>query len=411
MNTPNLKFPIKITGKYFAEHKYAYYQWLRDNEPVHFSRYFFMKVCLLSRYEDCQALLKDPRFVRNRTTATGGGKVPFPLPIPKSVKALAESMITEDDPEHRRLKGLVHKAFTSRAINQLGERIETLTQELLDKAEVESKTNGSVDLMQAYSLPIPVTVISEMMGIGAEDMPKFTRSMRILSEGMTGWNLIRTMFWDMRFLVKFLRSIIEKKRQNPGDDILTSLIQAESDGDKLSEDELLSMVFLLIIAGYETTVHLINNVVITLLKHPEQLQKLRDNPELIDSAIEEVLRFDGPIQGTKPCYPLEDVTWHGVTIPKGTMVIPLLGAGNHDPDTFENPEVFDIAREPNHHLGFGQGIHYCLGAPLARMETRIAVKNLLARSTNLRFAVDAKDLEPQHMPLWVRYKNLPVALN
>ena len=410
MNTPTLKFPIKITSKHFSENKYAYYQWLRENDPVHVSRNYFMKTCLLSRYEDCQALLKDPRFVRNRHTATGGSKLPFPIPLTKSVKALSESMITEDHPEHRRLKGLVHKAFTSRAINQLGERIETLTQELLDKAELESKANGSVDLMLAYSLPIPVTVISEMMGIDSEDMPEFTKSMRILSEGMTGWGILRTMLWDMRFLVKFLRSIIEKKRQNPGDDILTSLIQAESDGDKLSEDELLSMVFLLIIAGYETTVHLINNVVITLLKHPEQLQKLRDNPELIDSAIEEVLRFDGPIQGTKPCYPLDDVTWHGVTIPKGTMVIPLLGAGNHDPDTFENPKVFDIAREPNHHLGFGQGIHYCLGAPLARMETKIAVKNLLARSINLRFAVDAKDLEPQHMPLWVRYKSLPVVL-
>jgi len=406
MNASNLKFPFKITSKHFAENKYAYYQWLRENEPVHFSRYFMMKVCLLSRYEDCVALLKDPRFVRNRHTATGGSKIPFPMP--KSVKALEESMITEDDPEHRRLKSLVHKAFTSRAINQLGERIESITHELLDKAVVESNTNGSVDLMQAYSLPIPVTVISEMMGIEVDDMPKFIKGMRILSEGMSGWGLVRTILWDMRFLIKFIREIIEKKRQNPGDDILTSLIQAESEGEKLSEDELVSMVFLLIIAGYETTVHLINNVVITLLKHPDQLQHLRDNPELIDSAIEELLRFDGPIQGTKPSYALEDVTLHGVTIPKGTMVIPLLGAANHDPQAFENPEVFDIDRTPNHHMGFGQGIHYCLGAPLARLETKIAIQNLLARSPNLRFAVDPSELEMQHIPLWVRYKSLPV---
>jgi cytochrome P450 len=409
MNTPTLKFPIKITSKHFSQNKYAYYQWLRENEPVHFSRFYFMKVCVLSRYEDCQALLKDPRFVRNRHTATGGSKVPFPLP--KSVKALEESMITEDDPSHRRLKNLVHKAFTSRAISQLGERIETMTHELLDKAEAESKTKGSVDLMQAYSLPIPVTVISEMMGIEADDMPKFTKSMRILSDGMSGWSLIRTILWDMRFLVKFVRDMIEKKRLNPSDDILTSLIQAESDGEKLSEDELVSMVFLLIMAGYETTVHLINNVVITLLKHPEELQKLCDNPELIDSTIEEVLRFDGPIQGTKPCYALEEVTWHGVTIPKGTMVIPLLGAANHDPDAFDNPEVFDITRTPNHHFGFGQGIHYCLGAPLARMETKIAIQNLLARSPDLRFAVESDELEMQHMPLWVRYQQLPVVID
>ena len=408
MNTPTLKFPIKVASKHFSENKYDYYRWLRDNEPVCFERYMGMKVCLLSRYEDCQTLLKDPRFVRNRHTATGGSKIPFPMP--KAARALAESMITEDDPEHRRLKNLVHKAFTSRAINQLGERIETLTHDLLDKAEAESIASGSVDLMQAYSLPIPVTVISEMMGVNAEDMPKFTKSMRILSEGMTGWGFIRTILWDLRFLVKFVREIIEKKRLNPGDDILTSLIQAESDGDKLSEDELVSMVFLLILAGYETTVHLINNVVITLLKHPEQLQRLRDNPELIDSTIEEVLRFDGPIQGTKPCYALEEVTLHGVKIPKGAMMIPLLGAANHDPDVFENPEVFDIARTPNHHFGFGQGIHYCLGAQLARMETKIAINNLLTRNPNLKFAIDPEELVPQHIPLWVRYKSLPVVL-
>ena len=408
MNTSNLKFPFRITSKHFAKHKLAYYQWLREKEPVHFSRYFFLKVCLLSRYDDCVALLKDPRFVRNRHTATGGSK--FPIPAPKSIKALAESMITEDDPAHRRLKNLVHKAFTSRAINKLGDRIESLTHELLDKAEAESQANGSVDLMQAYSLPIPVTVISEMMGIEASDMPRFTKSMRILSEGMTGWNLVRSLFWDMRFLIKFVREIIEKKRQNPGDDILTSLIQAESDGDKLSEDELISMVYLLIIAGYETTVHLINIAVITLLKHPEQLQRLRDNPELIDSMVEEVLRFDGPVQGTKPAYATEDVTLHGITIPKGMMVLPLIGAANHDPEIFENPEVFDIARKPNQHLGLGMGIHYCLGAQLARMETKIAIKNLLDRNPNLKLAVEPEALEVQHMPLFLRYKSLPVVL-
>ena len=410
MSTSNLKFPFKITSKHFAKNKNAYYQWLRENEPVHFSRYFMMKVCLLSRYEDCVSLLKDPRFVRNRHTATGGSKLPFPIPMAKSLQALSESMITEDDPEHRRLKSLVHKAFTSRAINQLGERIECLTHELLDKAEAESTANGSVDLMQAYSLPIPVTVISEMMGIEAEDMPKFIRGMKVLSEGVTGWNLVRTLLWDMRFLLKFVRELIKKKRQNPGDDILTSLIQAESNGDKLSEDELMSMVFLLIIAGYETTVHLINISVITLLKNPEQLQLLRDNPELIDSTVEEVLRFDGPIQGTKPAYATEEVTLHGVIIPKGTMVIPLIGAGNHDPDVFENPEVFDIARQPNPHLGLGHGIHYCLGAQLARLETKIAIKNLLDRNLNLQLAVKPEELEMQHMPLFLRYKSLPVIM-
>lgn len=191
---------------------------------------------------------------------------------------------------------------------------------------------------------------------------------------------------------------------------VTGLIEAEEDGDRLSEDELVAMVFLLIVAGYETTVHLITNAVQTLLTHPEQLARLRAEPELIESAVEEVLRYNGPVHGTKPEYALEDVTLHGVTIPKGAVVMPLLGAANHDPAVFENPEVFDIARTPNRHLGFGQGIHYCLGAPLARLEARIALKTLFERNPNLRLAVRPEELKLQYIPGWHRHVSLPVVL-
>nr|AIA15589.1 Cytochrome P450 [uncultured bacterium] len=401
----DIKHPINVSSPAFTANKYAYYAWLREEAPVYKGKMSVISAYFLSRYEDCARMLKDPRFVRNRATARGGGgKLPFPAP--KSILLMTQSMILEDEPNHRRLRNLVHKAFTPRALDQLGNRIEQLTHELLDAAEKQ----GTVDLMQAYALPIPVTIISEMVGVSDADMPRFRNGVRVLSEGFSGWSLLRTFFWDLPSTVKFVRTLITRKRADPQDDILTGLIQAEDEGDKLSEDELVSMVFLLIFAGYETTVHLITNSVVTLLQHPDRLGRLRSNPAMIESAIEEILRYNGPVQGTKPSYPTEDVTLHEVTIPKGSTVLPLLGAANRDPAVFPNPDVFDISRTPNKHLGFGQGIHYCLGAPLARLETRIALKNLLDRNPNLWLAVEPEQLQLQNLPLWNRYARVPVIL-
>ena len=209
---------------------------------------------------------------------------------------------------------------------------------------------------------------------------------------------------------KFIRELIRQKRLNPQNDLLSGLIQAEEDGGRLTEDELVSMVFLLTAAGYETTVQLITNGVLTLLQHPDQLDRLRSQPELIESAVEEILRFSGPVHGTKPEYASEDIVMHGVTIPKGSAVLVLLGAANHDPAAFDNPEIFDITRTPNKHIGFGSGIHACLGAPLARMETKLALTNLLKRNPNLRLAIDPSMLEVQRRRGWHTYKTLPVVL-
>lgn len=399
-----LQLPLDLNSKEFANNKYAYYKWLREEAPVYKGKVSVIDAYLLSRYDDCVKFLKDPRFVRNRTTATGGGRFPFPLP--KSVSLMANSMITEDEPDHRRLRDLVHQAFTRQTLAKMAGRIEQLTNDLLDKAEPQ----GTVDLKQAYALPIPVTVIQEMVGVADEDMPRFYNGVKALSDGFSGLTMLRTFFWDMPRLSKFVRQLIDRKRSNPQEDILTKLIQAETEGTKLSEDEMVSMVFLLIIAGYETTVYLILNSVLTLLQHPDQFARLQSEPELINSAVEEILRYRGPVQGTKPAYALEDVTIHGVTIPTGSAVFPLLGAANHDPDVFENPEMFDITRSPNKHLGFGSGIHTCLGAPLARMETIIAITNLIKRNPNLHLAVDASELELINIPLWHRYKSLPIIL-
>lgn len=403
-----LRLPVDISSKDFARNKYEYYRQMREQVPVCQGKISFLKAYFLSRYEDCVSLAKDSRFVRNRTNATGGGRLPFP--VPKAVTLLSQNMLTEDEPDHRRLRNLVQQAFTQGQLNKLEARIEAITNQLLDRILGSIESGETVDIKLAYALPIPVTVIQEMIGVAKVDMPIFREGMAAMKDGFSGWAIAKTLLWDMPRLSSFIRELIARKRTQPQDDLLTGLIQAEEEGARLSEDELVSMVFLLIVAGYETTVQLITNGVLTLLQHPQQLEKLRAQPELMGSAVEEILRFAGPIHSTKPEYALRPVTLHGVTIPKGAAVFPLLGSANRDPAIFENPEVFDIERSPNKHLGFGSGIHACLGAPLARMETRIALRNLLQRSSNLRLAVDSTQLEIDARPAWHTYKQLPVVL-
>ena len=404
-----IKLPIKVYSKEFRENKWAYYSWLRDNAPVCPARIALLNGFLVSRYEDCASLLKDPRFVRNRSTATGGGRRTL-FPVPKSVALMAQSMITTDNPDHRRLRTLVQKAFTPGALKKLEQRVEHLTHSLLDEMETRLGSKGSIDLMERFALPIPVTVISEMVGVSAHDMPRFRSGIQTMTKGVSGWRIFKTLFWDLRRSSSFVRDLIRRKREEPADDILTGLIQAEEDGDSLTEDELVSLVFLLVVAGFETTVHLISNSVLSLVTHPDQLDRFKADAELGGTMVEEVLRFNGPIHGTKPNYAAEDVTWHGVDIPRGSIVIPLLASANHDPRAFDDPEVFDIARSPNRHLGFGWGPHICLGAALARMETRIAVTNLFDRFPDLDLAVDESALELRKLPMWHSLEALPVKL-
>lgn len=404
----DLSKPLNLLGREFARNKYDYYRALREHSPVHKGKLAVLDVYLLSRYDDCLMMLKDPRFVRNRSRLNGktGGGSKFPLPLPRIIKMMGDNMLLADGDEHRRLRGLVHQAFTPRALARLESCLETLTHELLDAME----GRGEVDLIPAYALPIPVAIIGEMLGVSASEMQQFKNGLTVLGGGLSRSSLIRTLLRDMPELLRLIRSLIARKRAAPEDDILTGLIQAEEDGQRLSEDELLSMVLLLITAGYETTSHLIANSVIDLLTYPAQLAWLQVEPERLGSAIEEVLRFSSPIQGTKPMYTTETITIRGVTIPRGAMVAPLLGAANRDPAVFEQPDEFKIARTPNKHLGFSQGIHYCLGAPLARLETRVTLGNLLARFPELRLAVAPEALKRQHLPLWERYEQLPVLL-
>jgi len=398
----DLAKPLDFSTPEYINNKFAILDRLREERPVHIAKVSILKVYTVARYDDCAALLKDPRLLRNRSTVTGGAR--FPIPMPKSVKPLAESMIQEDDPNHRRLRNLVRHAFKPQAIKAIEANIERYSNELLDGLERQNQ----FDLNRDYALKIPVRMIADMLGIDRNDMPRFQETFAVLTNGFSGWRLIKTMFRDLPKTVAFARELIEKKRANPADDILTGLIEADEDGDRLTEDELVGMVFLLIVAGYETTVHLICNGVFTLLEHPESLHELRNNPELIASAVEEILRHRGPVQGTKPGWAVEDITLHGVTIPKGKPVMPLFAAANHDPRTFDDPLRFDITRTPNHHLGFGHGIHFCLGAHLARAEARLGIANLIERLPDLHLAIPATELKLAHMPGWHRYESMPL---
>jgi len=400
----NPRKAINLGSQDFSQYKYEYYTYLREHLPVAKGRVAMLKIHLVSRYADCMDLVKDPRFARNRTQINGGSRIPFP--VPKSVESLALSMIVEDDPEHRRLRNLVQKAFAPRSLAAMQGDIENMAHTLMDAALAK----GSVDLQKEYALHIPSMVIARMIGIEYEEMPRFQRSMRVLSNGLSGWSILRTMFWDLRKTAGFMRELIARKRRDPGDDILSRLIEPDENGDQLSESELLSMLFLLIIAGYETTVHLISNGVITLLEHPDELARLRANPELAGSAVEEILRYLPPVQGTKMNYARQDIEIAGVMIRQGEPVMPLLGSANRDPAMFPEPDVFNIYRDSSKHLSFSQGNHFCLGAFLARMEAKIALQVLLERSANLRLAVPKSDLPLAAVPGWHRYSALPVHL-
>ncbi|MEE4361965.1 MAG: cytochrome P450 [Pseudomonadales bacterium] len=400
---PPIRVPMDVGSRAFLDHRDACYRWLRTDAPVHRGRLSILRPYLLSRHADCVMLLKDPRFVRDRSRATGKGR----FPVPRAVRLLAQSMIVEDEPAHHRLRMLVQQAFTSSAIAGLAPGIEAHAEGLLEALP----RDRTIDLMEAYALPIPVAVITAMMGLEAADVPRFRAGMRVLGSGFSGPAMLRTLFLDLPRLEHFVRDLVARKRRRPGDDMLSALIAAEASGDRLSEDEVVAMVFLLVVAGFETTVHLIANAVVGLLGEPGMIDRLRREPDLMEPALEEILRLWGPIHGTKPAYALERLVLHGTTIPRGAMVMPLLGAANRDPDVFPDPDVLDPTRSPNRHLSFGRGIHFCLGAQLARLETRIALSALFAAQPALRLALPAASLERQPVPLWHRYRAVPVRLS
>jgi cytochrome P450 len=382
--------PINITSCEFKAHSDEYYARLRQETPVFCTTLPDKQTAwLVTRYDDVAMVLKDDRFSKSFRVmfdANPNRKMPW---IPKVFIALMHHMLDTDPPEHTRLRALVQQAFKPTFVERLRPRIEELTEELLTAA----KKKRSLDLISQFALPIPATIIAEMLGVPVKDRHKFHRwSAKMLLLGGLPFRLIRALPVAWRF-ANYLRRLIKAKQAHPQDDLLSALITAEEHGEKLTDDELLAMVFLLLIAGHETTVNLIGNGLLALIEHPDQMQRLRGDPSLMRSAVEELLRFTSPVETGTERYAKEDVTIGGVTIPRGSLVLAAIASANRDERYFPNPDQLDLAREPNKHLAFGLGPHYCLGAPLARLEAQIAFAALLRDTSNIQLRGTREQLQ------------------
>jgi cytochrome P450 len=361
----------------FHANPYPFYHALREKDPVHQSPMGFW---VLTRYDDVVTSLRDPRYGRDGFAplieATYG---------PETAEGnLPRSMLMRDPPDHTRLRALVNKAFTPRVIEGMRAHIQSIVDRLLDKVQGAR----SMDVIDDLAYPLPVTVICEMLGVPLDDQnairgwsSDIARSLDAIGL-MADPDIVARGVAARRNLTEYFRRLLPERRQHPKADLLSLLIAVEEQGDKLNEGELLAMCLLLFIAGHETTVNLIGNGTLALLEHPDQMADFKDDPTLIPSAIEELLRYDSPVQWTARITNA-DVEAGGRKIPSGSMVIAAIGAANRDPSHFPDPDRLDIARADNRHVSFGFGIHFCLGAPLARVEGQIALGTLLRRMPDL----------------------------
>jgi cytochrome P450 len=377
----------------FKANPYPFYARLRAEAPVWRATLRDRRTAwLVTRYEDVARMLKDDTFAKDKLNAMDPeqrSKTPW---VPGFLKPLERNMLDLDDPDHVRLRALVSRAFTPRLIERLRGRIESLCEELLDAMERERKRKGGTDLVAGYALPLPATVIAELLGVPAEDHAKFHRWSNRLVSVSSGRDILRALPAALSF-VRYLRNLVERHRADPEDDLITALIRAEEAGDKLSEDELLAMAFLLLVAGHETTVNLVASGTLALLEHPEQTERLRREPSLVKPAVEELLRYTSPVELATERYARQDTEIGGRRIPRGGLVLAVLGSANRDERHFEDPDALDLARDPNRHLAFGRGgVHHCLGAPLARMEGQIALNALLRRFPGARLAMAPETL-------------------
>jgi len=365
----------------FHANPYPFYRRLREEDPVHASPF---GAWILTRYDDAVMVLRDPRFGREGMAdlleaRLGIGGDPTDT----------RDMLFRDPPDHTRLRALVSRAFTPRVVEAMRPHIQDIVDGLLDRLEA----GHGMDVIEDLAYPLPVTVICEMLGVPTADQDVFRQWSADIARSLDAAILpadseVIPRGREARIALRaYLRSLIATRRRNPRADLLSALIAVEEEGSKLSEGELVSTCALLLIAGHETTVNLIGNGVLALLRHPDQLRALADDPTLIQSAVEELLRYDGPVQRTGRMA-TADVEIGGKQIPKGSVVVAAIGAANRDPAHFPDPERLDITRRDNRHIAFGFGIHFCLGAPLARIEGQVAIGTLLRRVPALKLVSD-----------------------
>jgi cytochrome P450 len=391
----------------FRADTYATFARMREHDPV---------VCQpgidgetpiwwVTRYDDAEAvLLDDERFVRDPRLALSPEQLPAALP--EFFRFIDSNMLNRDGDTHRRLRRLVSKAFTPRMVEQLRPRIQEIADGLIDGVSAD----GEMELVSAFAFPLPITVIAELLGVPAADRDSFREwSGAMVSPALAAAEMEQADALLGAF-VEYLLALFAERRQKPGKDLVSALVAVEDGGDTLSEEELCSMVALLIVAGHETTVSLIGNAMLALLTHPEQRAAIEREPLLLPRAVEELIRYDGPVERTLNRWAAVDVELSGQKIRRGETVIVVLGAADHDPERFEAPDELALTAERNaRHLGFGRGRHFCLGAPLARLEAEVAIGTLLRRLPGLRLEVPPEELRRRPVPLFRSLVALPVA--
>ena len=389
----NVERKYDLYSQDFKRDSYTTFAKMRQDDPIlhQSSLAGNEKIWFFSRYEDVEAILKDERFSRDwRALLPEGHSYQY-----SSLENLIDNhMLNRDGGDHRRLRNLVSIGFTPKRVRELRPRIEAIAAELISNVQANKK----MDLMNDFAFHLPTIVILEMLGVPTEDRGKF----KIWSNALIAPNTSEAgMAESVQHLTDFtdyLRNLFEERRKHPEDDLVTALLQAEAEGDKLSEAELFSTFVLLIVAGHETTVNLIGNAMLALWRNPEQLEHLKNDPSLMPNAVEEFLRFDGSVERALNRWVVEDLEYKGHSLKRGDPVILILASANHDEATFIEAEKLDITRSPNPHLGLGKGVHYCLGAPLARLETEIALNSLLERLPNLRPDISFDDLRWRFLP-------------
>ncbi|RMG91567.1 MAG: cytochrome P450, partial [Chloroflexi bacterium] len=358
----------------------------------------------ITRYEDIVEVLKDnDRFVKDIRN-TWPPEKQTRQHTPTLQQLINRNMLFADPPDHTRLRHLVSLAFTPRRVEAMRPRIEAIAHALLDKVANQQQ----MELIADFALPLPFIVITDMLGIPTEDREQVSVwSQAIISPGSRGLTYGERKR-RVKAFVQYLQQLFADRRQQPQDDLITALVEAESEGDRLTEAELSSMVALLLVTGYETTVNLIGNGTLALLQHPAQLAEIQANPELLPGAVEELLRFDGPVETSTTRWVRQDCTFKGYQMRRGDIVRVVLSSANRDEAVFERPNVLDIYRQDNRHLAFGLGIHYCLGAPLARLEGVVALGTLFGRFPTLRLAVPPEKLVWRSGVLFRGLEQLPL---
>ena len=387
---------------------YPLYKRLREEDPVHWSE--ALDAWVLTRYDDVVAVLRDPRFSADRRRARNrlAREAMAAAEEYGGPPARANTMLTSDPPEHTRMRLLISKAFLPHAVEKLRPHIQEIADELLD----DLQEPGCLDILMDFAYPLPVIVIAELMGVPTEHRAQFKRwsddVVATLGGAFNAPELLERGAQSGRELADYFRDVIADRRRQPKEDLVSVLVAGADRGGVLTEEQLVATCVVALIAGNETTRNLIGNGMLALLRNPAQQKKLWDDPSLVESAVEELLRYAGPVQATARV-PTEDVEIGGQVVKEGQVVFTIVAAANRDPAHFPDPEKLDISRQPNHHVAFGSGIHSCLGQPLARLEAQIAFSTLARRIPNPWLATDDVEWGPSFILRGL--KSLPITFD